>query len=244
VRSLNWADTKDTLKENPLLLALGVMIVLALIVGVYSATRSTPPPPSAAPMSVNESPVKNPNFAEFESLDHDRISYYEFDIVGPDGTVLQTIQIPKSTTTISGNIVTAPIKLHPLQPGIYTSVIRAVIESSGTLTDSASPNGTRIPPADSIMDNEKDVWTMYGGEVLENGASTGGFGTELLWCNQIIYVAEGDGDWWKYESGGWHPGGNTDPCMGIIPTTSSNSFGRSTNSNVSNSWERAPIAVY
>ena len=235
---MSWIDT---VKEYPSAVAISAIAVIALFIGGYASCRKSSL--QGSQLSVDGS-VKNPQFAEFESKDHEGVSYYEFDIIDSFGVVLQTIQISKATTTISGNIVRAPIKLYPLQPGIYTSVVRAVVESGGTSTDTPSANGTRVPPAESIMDNEKDVWTLVDGQVLENGKSTGGSGVTILWCNQAIYVSEMDGDWWLYMSGGWHASGTIDPCMGVIPVANNNTFGRSGNSNVSNAWERAPIAVY
>src|SRR5688572_23511056 len=82
-----------------------------------------------------------------------------------------------------------------------------------------SPNNTRLPPADQIVDSTGAVWTRTSsGAILRNGVSAaGGVGSEILYCNRIIYVLGTDSQWWRWNSG-WTPAGFIDPCSGGTPT--------------------------
>ncbi len=80
-----------------------------------------------------------------------------------------------------------------------------------------SPNNTRVPPATQIVDSTLAVWTRTSnGAILRNSAGTGGIGSQILYCNRIVYVLGTDSQWWRWISG-WIPVGGTDPC-GPAPT--------------------------
>lgn len=81
-----------------------------------------------------------------------------------------------------------------------------------------SPNNTRIPPAIQIVDSTGAVWTRTAtGAILRNGAGTSGAGSQVLYCNRIVYAFGTDSQWYKW-SGGWSEIGTTDPCGGGSPT--------------------------
>jgi hypothetical protein len=53
---------------------------------------------------------------------------------------------------------------------------------------------------------------------LRNGSSAaGGAGSEILYCNHIVYVFGTDLQWWKWING-WSSAGSIDPCGGPTPT--------------------------
>jgi hypothetical protein len=61
---------------------------------------------------------------------------------------------------------------------------------------------------------------------LRNGSSaSGGAGSEILYCNHIVYVFGQDLQWWRW-SNGWIPNGSVDPCGGAAPnpTAASTTF--------------------
>lgn len=87
--------------------------------------------------------------------------------------------------------------------------------SSVTLTESA--NNTRLPPATQIVDSTIAVWTRTSsGAILRNGAGTSGIGSQILYCNRLVYVLGSDSQWYRW-GGGWTPIGFSDPC-GASPT--------------------------
>ena len=81
-----------------------------------------------------------------------------------------------------------------------------------------SPNNTRIPPGTQIVDSSGAVWTRSSnGAILRNGAGTSGAGSQILYCNRIVYVLGTDSQWYRW-GGGWTAVGTTDPCGGPTPT--------------------------
>ena len=81
-----------------------------------------------------------------------------------------------------------------------------------------SPNNTRVPPATHIVDSTGAVWTRStNGAILRNGAGTSGAGSEILYCNRIVYVFGTDSQWYRWTNG-WIPVGFTDPCASPTPT--------------------------
>jgi hypothetical protein len=75
--------------------------------------------------------VKNPSAIAFEpSADHAAVTSYEVDILRPDNTVLQTINIGKPA--VVNNVATAPVNVQPVAFGTgYSFRIRAIV---GTAT--------------------------------------------------------------------------------------------------------------
>lgn len=119
---------------------------------VLAATLAAVPPP--APVSgldgialtqvqvpvFTEPSVKNPSAVTFEpSVDHATIDGYELDIMRPDGTVLQTINLGKPAVVT--NLCTAAVNVQPIAFGKdYWMRARAV---AGTST---SPYANSLNP--------------------------------------------------------------------------------------------------
>jgi hypothetical protein len=75
--------------------------------------------------------------------------------------------------------------------------------SSPSPTQSA--DGTRVPPAPSIVDNFDSVWTIGSGNIiLKNGVQAGGgYGFSILWYQLDIYVDGGNSQWYRWTGNGW-----------------------------------------
>ncbi len=88
-----------------------------------------------------------------------------------------------------------------------------------------SPNNTRVPPATQIVDSTGAVWTRSSnGAILRNGAGTTGAGSQILYCNRLVYVLGSDNQWYRW-SGGWAAIGFVDPCGGgSTPTTNADTY--------------------
>jgi hypothetical protein len=69
-----------------------------------------------------------------------------------------------------------------------------------------SPSGTRIPIATFIVDGDLATWTLGPGqEILRNGVqAAGGFGAQILWYQNAIYVLGDDNNWWLWANGTWN----------------------------------------
>jgi hypothetical protein len=68
-----------------------------------------------------------------------------------------------------------------------------------------SANGMTIPSATQLSDVSRNIWTVSGGVIYQNGAEEVGTHdvTLLLYYNSTIYQQNNAGGWWKYENGGW-----------------------------------------
>src|SRR6185369_14863088 len=65
-----------------------------------------------------------------------------------------------------------------------------------------SPNNTRVAPGTQIVDSNGAVWTRSNdGSILRNGAGTGGVGSQILYCNHVVYVFGTDSQWWRWSNG-------------------------------------------
>ena len=87
---------------------------------------------SAVPVFAQDAQVKNPSAVEFTpSADHALVSAYELDILRPDGTVLQTINLSKPSP-IDG-VCRAEINVQPVAFGKDYSVrLRALAGSAAS----------------------------------------------------------------------------------------------------------------
>jgi parallel beta-helix repeat protein len=85
-------------------------------------------------------------------------------------------------------------------PNGGASAAQSVSSGDGAVATTASPSGTRVPGASSIVDNSLAVWTLVGQEILRNGARIGGgaFGSQILWYQGVIYVRGDDSFWWRW----------------------------------------------
>ena len=83
-----------------------------------------------------------------------------------------------------------------------------------------SANNTRVPPATQIVDSSGAVWTRNSsGVIFRNGVDNGGRGSQILYCNRIVYVFGTDSQWWRWTGAGYTPIGTVDPCgAGPTPT--------------------------
>ena len=95
--------------------------------------------------------------------------------------------------------------------------IGATDPCGGSTPSGESPNNTRVPPSTQIVDSNLDVWTLSNGVILRNGAGTGGAGSQILYCNRIVYAFGTDSQWYRWNNG-WTAIGATDPCDGATPT--------------------------
>jgi len=74
-----------------------------------------------------------------------------------------------------------------------------------------SPDGTRIPPGNELVDAQGFHWKMYGGTVgdprgLDNV-------DQMCIRNNVVYAHTAKGQWYKgVVNGNWTPIGTTDPC--------------------------------
>ncbi|MGF6779619.1 hypothetical protein P3T21_004848 [Paraburkholderia sp. GAS334] len=69
-----------------------------------------------------------------------------------------------------------------------------------------SANGTRLPPATSIVDSAQNQWTIGGDAVvLRNGVNTGCNirPTWLVYLNHVVYAQDASNTWSVYSQGGW-----------------------------------------
>jgi hypothetical protein len=215
-----------------------LVVILVIIAAVFVYKREHRPVPTQG-----EAAVSNPTRAEFTSPDHDKIARYEFDVIDASGGVVQTLIVPKSNTTLTNGIVSMPIALYPLTPGVYTSRVRGV-----TTSLAPSQDNERVPPAAAIYDSTLAKWTISGQSFLKDGQPTGGAGSELLWHAGKLYGLGTNALWyvWNPTTAVWDWFGATDPAPGVVanPSAGNGAFAVSVDSNASNPWARAPIAVY
>ena len=81
-----------------------------------------------------------------------------------------------------------------------------------------SADGTLLPPATQIVDNQGAVWTLSGTVILRNGASAaGGSGSKILWTGGSIYVLGTDSNWWRWVASSWSYVGRTQPGGVVSP---------------------------
>src|SRR5216683_8109955 len=70
---------------------------------------------------------------------------------------------------------------------------------------SASPNGTTVPPAASIVDSAGNVWTLSNGYIYKNGAKDpySYNVTMLLWYNGSVYQENTSGNFYQWTGSTW-----------------------------------------
>jgi hypothetical protein len=147
-------------------------------------------------------------------------------VLGPQiffqSTGTQTIRIQVREDGISiDQIVLSPSMYLFSSPGALKSDNTILPQSGGSAPaptpapgSSESPNNTRVPTATQIVDSNGAVWTRTSSAaILRNGAGTSGAGSQILYCNRIVYVLGTDWQWWRWNNG-WTPIGSIDPCGG------------------------------
>jgi YVTN family beta-propeller protein len=67
-----------------------------------------------------------------------------------------------------------------------------------------SPSGTTLPAATQIVDGQRNVWTVSGGQAYEKGQLTPSSGVILLvYANNAVYQENIHHNWWRWISGAW-----------------------------------------
>jgi hypothetical protein len=227
-----------TPKTSDVLVFAALIAVLAALASVLVTGVLRP-----APATTSSPVLQNPSTVTFDrDEDYDRITRWEMDTVDATGAVVQTIVLPKAVVTATDTTVSAPIRLYPLEPGVYTNRLRAVVAAPGV-----SPNHTRVPPALAIIDLGRHVWTI-GAEsrIYRDGTDSGGIGSELLWSGGSVYTLGTDANWYVYQGAGWALVGFSDPSGGAPanPARADGEYTASGDSALSNPWVRGPVAVF
>lgn len=153
--------------------------------------------------------------------------------ISADGNTWQTIK--SSTVAMGANVHVGIAVTSHNNNALTTAVVDSYsVVSASTPTPTSiteSPNNTRVPPAAQIVDSVSAVWTRTSnGAILRNGLGTAGEGSQILYCNRIVYVFGTDSQWWKW-NGGWTPQGTTDPCGAQAPAAPSATAPTNINSN-------------
>ena len=83
---------------------------------------------------------------------------------------------------------------------IITSLLSSVASAQ-----SISPNGASAPPLPSIVDTSGATWTIGAQlEILRNGVQIGGgWGSQILWLDGVIYVLGSDINWYSWNGSMW-----------------------------------------
>ena len=92
--------------------------------------------------------VRNPSAVSFTSPDHDNpeLTGYEVDFVKADGTVVQTIVVPKAQTQkMADGEIWVTVNVQPVSFGAYTFTARAVAGAIKTPTSEPSDTWERQP---------------------------------------------------------------------------------------------------
>jgi hypothetical protein len=67
-----------------------------------------------------------------------------------------------------------------------------------------SASGTTIPSATQIVDDERNLWTLSGGEAYENHKLTPSSGVILLlFYGGIVYQENVHHNWWEWNGQAW-----------------------------------------
>jgi endonuclease/exonuclease/phosphatase family metal-dependent hydrolase len=157
-------------------------------------------------------------------------------ILGPaiffQSTGTQTLRIQSREDGFSiDQIVLSPSTYLFLSPGLLKNDGLILPASSGPAptptptptptpapTTGESANNTRLPPNTQIVDSAGAVWTRTSsGAILRNGAGTSGTGSQILYCNRLVYVFGTDSQWYRWNNG-WTAVGTVDPCGGSSVT--------------------------
>src|SRR5262245_22151691 len=74
-----------------------------------------------------------------------------------------------------------------------------------SVASAQSSSGTRVPPSPNIVDNSGSSWTIGSQlEILRNGVHIGGgWGSQILWLDGVIYVLGTDSNWYQWTGSMW-----------------------------------------
>jgi hypothetical protein len=106
----------------------------------------------ASPVFAQAADVDNPSAVAFTpSIDHALVTNYELDILRPDGTVLQTINIAKPTPDAT-NTCTAAVNVQPVAFGTgYSFRLRAIAGTAASAYTVSVNKFNRVPGAPSKL---------------------------------------------------------------------------------------------
>ncbi|MEO8256963.1 MAG: hypothetical protein ABI868_06410 [Acidobacteriota bacterium] len=149
-------------------------------------------------------------------------------------TNASTVSINRGIGTVaaSGTQVVAPTATTTYTltatnaAGSVTATASVAVGSSPPVGGSAaSPDGTTVPGAASVIDNALNVWTIGSGQViLRNGTPAGGgYGSQILWYQGVIYVLGTDANWWRWTGSAWSNVGPTSPSPQAPPPSGGSS---------------------
>ena len=132
--------------------------------------------------------------------------------------------LPGSTSAdVFNGIAFDEVTSHLLVTGKFWSSLFEVRLVGGAV---ASPDGTTVPAASQIVDNNGAVWTIGSNAmILRNGIHVSGYGSRILWTNSTIYVLGTDSNWWQWTGSTWMnigatpPGGSTQASASLDGTT-------------------------
>jgi hypothetical protein len=108
----------------------------------------------------------------------------------------------------------------------------------------ASLNGTTIPSAAQITDSSRDVWTLSGGVVYENGALAGYTrgAALLLYDNNIVYQENSAGAWYSWHGSTWVASSN--PRAVASPSGTNTSSAAQITDSSGNIWTLSGGVIY
>jgi len=145
------------MKRLALVLVIPVLLALA---GTAKAAENVPSvtvlaelPGDVAAMQTLPGDVDNPSGVSFTvSADHALVSSYELDILRPDSTVLQTLNLGKPTPDAAGT-ATAPINVQPVAFGNGYSVrLRALAGTATSVSVNSENKFNRRPGGPSKVE--------------------------------------------------------------------------------------------
>jgi hypothetical protein len=135
---------------------------------------------------------------------------------GGEGNAKNAIAAASTTGATSGNtpgVATTTQSGRTSAAGSATTTNGATSGSSSDTTTgsrdeistTASSDGTAVPPAASITDNQAALWTLVGGSVYRNGVQAGNTYnvTLLLWFGSVIYHQGSGGQFYGWSGSAW-----------------------------------------
>lgn len=134
---------------------------------------------------------------------------------GSNWVICKNEVIDHSTANVARLLLYNSVLYQEASGGNWWSYVNGTWNAlSGDPRPPPSASGTTIPSAAQLSDSARNIWTVSGGVIYQNGAQDIGTHdvTLLLYYNGFIYQEANGGGWWKYENGGWTPiGGDPRP---------------------------------